>query len=206
MDSLTRTIHTLALHRFQCVCSIANSNRSIGHLEVANLPPPAYTTLWSPRPDRLNLTSAYASFDPDESLNPYRALMRDGRERLRTYQERRWPVCGQQSPLELSDAGFFYTGILDLVHCAFCPLMLRCWSRGDNPIWEHFKHNRDCRFIQGYDVNNIPVEEDPIRGENPRLPYFDLVETQPRRIHEYEYASSDDDSQTMDRFDPGFEE
>jgi len=145
----------------------------------------------------------------------YLKLMKDGRERLRTFTEGRWPVSAQQSPIELAESGFFYLGDLDRVQCAFCKLVLRNWSRGDNPIWEHFKGSRHCDFIQGFDVGNKPIEEDPVRGPNPRLPNFDVCGNQnsltgiyqpmPRSVSstsEDEPMSSEDEFQIMDRFDP----
>ena len=144
----------------------------------------------------------------------YLKIMKSGRERLRTFTEGRWPVSAQQSPIDLAEAGFFYLGELDRVQCAFCKITLKNWVRGEVPILEHYKHNRHCDFIQGYDVGNVPITEDPVRGRNTLLPNFDvcgnqnsvtgILDPMPRSTSDEDDPMSSEDEMVnrLDRFDP----
>ncbi|RWR99775.1 inhibitor of apoptosis protein 2-like protein, partial [Leptotrombidium deliense] len=48
---------------------------------------------------------------------------------------------------QLSRAGFYYTGIGDIVRCFACHGILYNWEVGDDPIMEHKKHFKHCKFI-----------------------------------------------------------
>lgn len=101
-----------------------------------------------------------------EPLNP-----EDGLYRYITFTE--FPE-NSADPLELAEAGFYYTGNADRVKCAFCKIILRGWTSSDKPILAHYKFNRHCDFIKGYNVHNRPIFDDPVRGRNPLLPCMDV--------------------------------
>ena len=139
----------------------------------------------------------------------YLKIMKNGRERLRTFTEGRWPVSAQQSPIDLAEAGFFYLGQLDRVQCAFCKTTLKNWVRGEVPILEHYKRNQHCDFIKGYEVGNVPISEDPVRSRNTIFPNFDVVgncnsltrnlDPMPQvSTSEYQHLSSDEENNRMD--------
>lgn len=150
---------------------------------------------------------------PRMTATEYLIKMKNGRERLKTFSEGRWPVAANQSPLELAEAGFFYLHDQDRVQCAFCKGVIKNWVRTDVPIREHAKHFKRCPFIMGYDVGNVPITDDPVRGARPQLPCLDVcgnynyttgrLDPMPAisRRNE-EAATSDDDLQRLDRFDP----
>jgi len=62
------------------------------------------------------------------------------------------------SAVELARAGFFYTGAIDRVQCAFCQGFLRNWVDGDTPEGEHRRHFPDCPFVRGTAVSDNSVE------------------------------------------------
>lgn len=59
-------------------------------------------------------------------------------------------------PIELfQQSGFFYTGISDIVKCAFCNGRLENWVVRDNPILQHIQHFSTCPYIRGHDTQNV---------------------------------------------------
>lgn len=66
--------------------------------------------------------------------------------RMKTFED--WPVQISQTPKELAEAGFFYTGRGDKVLCFHCGLGLHSWMRNDD-VWNmHAKFNAKCEFLQ----------------------------------------------------------
>ena len=82
-------------------------------------------------------------------------LLRHESARLLTY-EQRWPSTAPVQPVQLARQGFFFTGSLDRVQCAFCRGYLRNWMDGDIPAEEHRKHYPDCPFVRGLGAANTP--------------------------------------------------
>ena len=123
----------------------------------------------------------------------YFKLMRNALERVKTYYKYKWLYVHIQDPEQLAEAGFFYLGDSDRVQCPFCKLILKGWSPSDVPLFKHKMYSRHCDFIQGYDVGNKPLAEDPIRGPNPFFPNMDVVDV--------EMISDEDEYQKMDRYD-----
>jgi len=60
-----------------------------------------------------------------------------------------WPSSAKSvvRPLQLAAAGFWYTGEVDRVQCAFCRGCLRNWKPGAIPAEEHRRHFPDCPFV-----------------------------------------------------------
>ena len=69
-------------------------------------------------------------------------------KRLDTFQEKGWPIGLSQSPVELSSAGFFYTGMSDKVICFSCSGGLNKWKKSDIPLDEHLKSFPECMFAR----------------------------------------------------------
>lgn len=60
-----------------------------------------------------------------------------------------WPIGIKQKPLELAEAGFFYSGQSDITICFSCDLNLSRWEPEDNAWLEHKKHaTEDCDFLR----------------------------------------------------------
>ena len=97
---------------------------------------------------------------------------RNGYTRLTTFDE--WNINCYAKPKELAEAGFISLRDRDKVQCVFCGLTLVNWNWYDMPVIEHWKHNPECPFIQGYDVGNTAIDDDPIRGQDPLLPCYDV--------------------------------
>ncbi|XP_041354958.1 uncharacterized protein LOC121372607 [Gigantopelta aegis] len=61
----------------------------------------------------------------------------------------RWPHPNNQTPRQLGEAGFFFSGnSRDSTTCYFCGGGLRNWIRGDNPFVEHARWFSRCEFIR----------------------------------------------------------
>ena len=98
-------------------------------------------------------------------------IMKDGKNRLRSFRINKWSKS-DVSILKLAEAGFYFEPeSRDRVVCPFCFISVEDWSSQHEPIHEHYRHNPRCRFIAGYDVGNIPVSDDPVRGQSRLLDY-----------------------------------
>uniref|UniRef100_A0A182YTM3 RING-type domain-containing protein n=1 Tax=Biomphalaria glabrata TaxID=6526 RepID=A0A182YTM3_BIOGL len=81
--------------------------------------------------------------------------------RLGTFQG--WPGadihCKTVKPnaIDLSKAGFFYTGSSDEVQCFVCGLKVADWERHHDPFVVHATRNPQCPFVLGSGSGNIPV-------------------------------------------------
>ncbi|CAG2212463.1 unnamed protein product [Mytilus edulis] len=64
--------------------------------------------------------------------------------RIRSYSN--WTRSSPR-PVDLADAGFFYTGTEDMVQCFYCGLKLRSWDVFDNPWVEHARHGKNCPHV-----------------------------------------------------------
>lgn len=49
---------------------------------------------------------------------------------------------------QLAKAGFFYTGVSDIVQCAFCGVKVLDWEAEDDPIKEHERWAGCCKFLK----------------------------------------------------------
>ncbi|AAQ96394.1 inhibitor of apoptosis [Neodiprion sertifer nucleopolyhedrovirus] len=59
-----------------------------------------------------------------------------------------WPVSLSQSPRELAEAGFYYTGFNDTTKCYECGVTLKDWMPEED-IWEqHVKWSPNCYHVQ----------------------------------------------------------
>ncbi|XP_076079629.1 putative inhibitor of apoptosis isoform X1 [Mytilus galloprovincialis] len=67
-------------------------------------------------------------------------------ERLKTFNN--WPSHYPQSPENLAKAGFFYTGINDLVRCYHCGGGLTSWEAEDNAWVEHAHWFPQCTYLR----------------------------------------------------------
>ncbi|KAK3585132.1 hypothetical protein CHS0354_034262 [Potamilus streckersoni] len=72
--------------------------------------------------------------------------------RLSTFAK--FPNYNEISIQDLAKAGFYYTGLSDVVRCYWCDLGLKNWDYGDDPTKEHAKYKQDCvhlRSVKGED-------------------------------------------------------
>lgn len=65
--------------------------------------------------------------------------------RLRSFAE--WPRLMKQKPEQLSEAGFFYTGVGDRVKCFSCGGGLKDWDEHDEPWEQHALWLSKCRYL-----------------------------------------------------------
>ncbi|RWS03293.1 apoptosis 1 inhibitor-like protein [Dinothrombium tinctorium] len=96
----------------------------------------------------------------DEFIPRLGSKWKDERLRLKTFEE--WSN-ENVSKEKLAKAGFIYTNINDRVICVYCGDVYCQWLKNDDPLIEH-KKSFQCPFINGYDVGNLPIGEDPFKG------------------------------------------
>ncbi|KAJ8314792.1 hypothetical protein KUTeg_006942 [Tegillarca granosa] len=64
---------------------------------------------------------------------------------------RHWPLRTAQTPEQMTESGFFYTGQDDLVQCYYCGVGMKNWEREDDPCIEHARWSPTCPYLL---VNN----------------------------------------------------
>lgn len=67
-------------------------------------------------------------------------------KRLKSFDH--WPISLKQKPIQLSDAGFFYTGRNDLVICFSCGGSLNQWEENDDVWEEHAFSYGKCKYMR----------------------------------------------------------
>ncbi|CAG9819993.1 unnamed protein product [Phaedon cochleariae] len=63
-------------------------------------------------------------------------------KRLLSY--RNW--TGNQKPIELANAGFYFKGKDDIVECFQCGIEIHMWNHEDIPIEDHLKYSKICPY------------------------------------------------------------
>lgn len=95
--------------------------------------------------------------------NPKFAQFRCSSDRFRSYKD----VWTKEEVVRsdiLADAGFFNTGVGDLVRCFQCGIGLRNWGAGDDPWIEHAKVYKWCKYLEdekGKDFIQEHSEQEP---------------------------------------------
>ncbi|KAL3882082.1 hypothetical protein ACJMK2_028454 [Sinanodonta woodiana] len=85
--------------------------------------------------------------------SPENASLKD---RLHTFS--RWPSDIFQTPARVAEAGFYYTGLQDIVRCFACDGGLKNWDPEDDPWVEHARWFPQCvyvRHIKGEEFINL---------------------------------------------------
>ncbi|ACI28829.1 agip128 [Agrotis ipsilon multiple nucleopolyhedrovirus] len=67
--------------------------------------------------------------------------------RIQTYKNL-WPKGLSQTPHLMASAGFFYTGLGDMVVCFHDDCRLKEWKAGDDPWREHARWFANCPFVR----------------------------------------------------------
>lgn len=98
--------------------------------------------------------------------------------RLQTFVRGGWDH--ELDPMEFAEAGFalktFSSKNYWDVYCVWCPLTTGEWMT-EHPLKYHEQMNPRCPFVQGYDVGNFPIANDPIRGiRSPLLGNYDVTD------------------------------
>ncbi|XP_069606814.1 baculoviral IAP repeat-containing protein 1 [Ranitomeya imitator] len=58
-----------------------------------------------------------------------------------------WPFYAKIQPVQLANAGFYFTGRRDIVRCFSCAGCLGHWEENDDPWKEHAKWFPECNFL-----------------------------------------------------------
>ncbi|WP_263081677.1 baculoviral IAP repeat-containing protein [Endozoicomonas sp. Mp262] len=59
-----------------------------------------------------------------------------------------WPCHVSQTPQQLAEAGFYYTGCSDIVRCFYCDGGCQRWDPEDDPWIEHARWHPGCQFVK----------------------------------------------------------
>lgn len=81
---------------------------------------------------------------PKPDFPEYRLLS----ERIKSFIDNGWPRYLEQTPLDMSMAGFFYTGREDRTICFNCGGGLMKWEKKDDPFKHHAIWYNHCSYIQ----------------------------------------------------------
>ncbi|XP_061176039.1 uncharacterized protein LOC133184990 [Saccostrea echinata] len=79
--------------------------------------------------------------------NPKTPQMQDFNRRLESFKTDQWPSSITQTPKQIAEAGFYFTGEEDAVRCHYCDGGLREWEPGDDPWTEHARWFPFCKFV-----------------------------------------------------------
>ena len=79
-----------------------------------------------------------------------------------------WPIALKQNGESMAIAGFFYTNQSDVVICYLCGVIIRNWQENDDPITEHMKFKRNCRFVN-YKCDSLTVKKAIKTNKNDKL-------------------------------------
>ncbi|KAK3603360.1 hypothetical protein CHS0354_025966 [Potamilus streckersoni] len=60
----------------------------------------------------------------------------------------RWPTDTTQTPAQVAEAGFYYTGFQDTVRCFVCDGGLKNWDPTDDPWIEHARWFPQCAYVR----------------------------------------------------------
>lgn len=63
----------------------------------------------------------------------------------------------QADPGRLAAAGFYYTGVNDVVRCFECHVELDKWRETDDPVAIHELCSSKCRFVRNIPCGNTPI-------------------------------------------------
>jgi len=95
-------------------------------------------------PSSNKITTETLGFVKASTLAKSRSFANIG-TRLQSFKS--WPKSMAQTPLELAEAGFFYTGTGDRVCCFYCGLRPTNWKKQDSPWKVHRVYSPTCTFM-----------------------------------------------------------
>lgn len=96
-----------------------------------------------------------------------------------------WPVASKQSPVVMSENGFYYTQHGDSVQCFVCNATVSRWLDTDDPFTRHLGVNPTCEFITGMCVKS-------------GIPEITTFTTNNSNENEPEHRDDDDDDDNDD--------
>lgn len=78
------------------------------------------------------------------------------KNRLESFNHPSWKCFMDRK--KLARCGFYYFGKEDHVRCAFCRIEIGKWVPGDDCEIDHQRWGPMCQFLQGIEVDNIPID------------------------------------------------
>ncbi|XP_060564647.1 uncharacterized protein LOC132723862 [Ruditapes philippinarum] len=122
-------------------------SRAKENLQQSNVPTPAVEAATGARQSN-PAPGAGGRTDPNITVvvdNPKHPDYVNVESRVNTYQG--WPDYLDQTPRQMSEAGFFFVGVADFTRCFCCGGGLRNWEPGDDPVLEHTRWFPRCEYI-----------------------------------------------------------
>jgi hypothetical protein len=125
------------------ICRATTNNVPINETLLLSLLPPApssdvYQTL-----DPVQTVQQNWEFSVENSINNNDFAIESNR--LKSYKN--WPISMKQKPEQLSDAGFYYSGLGDKVLCYYCGGGLKDWEEKDDPWENHAMWYGKCNYV-----------------------------------------------------------
>ena len=111
-----------------------------------------------------------------EAYTEIEALKKLQSEQVRSETFKNWTSTAVQ-PKALARAGFIYNGIGDRTQCVFCLMQIEGWEENDDPVSEHKRLARNCPFVCGKPVGNVPIGQKDANWEVTPLTGFGYDET-----------------------------
>ena len=90
-------------------------------------------------------------------------------ERLRSFNEKPWPNDSVMYIKDLVEAGFVYTGEIDLVFCFKCGITESNWLNDENPRDRHTSSNQFCPFLAKVIEQEALVNQTAVINNNKSL-------------------------------------
>ena len=96
--------------------------------------------------------------------------------RISSYQG--WPGYVSQTPKEMAEAGWFYTGYSDVTKCFQCGGTAKQWDLYTNPLKRHKELYPECKFLVGKVDSKPPEEVNSKQSNDPEEPIDNSVKYQ----------------------------
>lgn len=109
-----------------------------------------------------------------------------------------WPVGIKQKPLELANAGFFYSGQSDLVICFTCGVYINQLENTDNPWVEH-------KRLATKECNYLALNQEIVKKEEEKYEQFKNLQATENEITALSINDKEEDSFEKKEAEPNFE-
>ncbi|MCK5894593.1 MAG: hypothetical protein KAG53_09370 [Endozoicomonadaceae bacterium] len=97
---------------------------------------------------------------------------------IRTSSYQGWPGYVSQTPKEMAEAGWFYTGYSDVTKCFQCGGTAKQWDLYTNPLKRHKELYPECKFLVGKVDSKPPEEVNSKQSNDPEEPIDNSVKYQ----------------------------
>lgn len=144
--SLPSNISTIRIEISYLEKDATVQQRSASHVKKNPSVQQRSTSYFEKDPTVLQRSTSHVERDPSEqqrSLYNYAIKQR----RLESF-DKKWNSQIKQTPEQLAESGFYYTGQSDAVRCHFCGVGLCMWEDTDDAWEEHVRWSPGCSYVR----------------------------------------------------------